>query len=1136
MAGKGTISISFAIEEGKDGLKKLIVDADGLRKVMEKNVKVTERFQKEVFEVAAKATSIQAASSAVQQLNGVLQGLTSESLSFSKAMKAANTMAGKDSAGFEQLKDEVAGLAREIPIARDELANGLYQVVSNGVPEDNWISFLETSARSAVGGMADINKVVGVTSTLIKNYGLEWSAAADIQDKIQLTAKNGVTSFEQLAQALPRVTGNAATLGVSIDELMGTFATLTGVSGNTAEVSTQLAAIFTALVKPSSEAAEMAAKMGIQFDAAAIQAAGGFQNFLTQLDGSVKAYAQATGVLEQEVYGKLFGSAEAIRALIPLQGELADKFTANVANMVNSAGTMDAAFEGMGSTGEAVTQMLKNKFAVFSDLIASVTSGIQPFLDFGAGLLATAANVGLLAATYKQLNVQQTLVATRAKLASVAMVTLGLRGKSAAAVVRVFGSAMKGGAYSATALKIALRGLLIATGIGAAIAALTTVIEYFVSSTDDATESTNKFLDAEERAKREAEQLDQLRKQEASTLTNTRAALEINISKLKEFNGTKEQEKKLVSEMNDTYGDTMGYFSSVADWYNALISNSEAYCRQMVIEARTRMLANQIAEKEQETHDLIYDENGNKRKYSTARKKETVAAGEVWVNGRFGPEKQISYTEEEVVGSSDLEKANAAIKANNAAVANLRKQMQGVAEEAASINFKVKGSDYRLGLNPKPEEGVSQGLQPAWTENPEIIKEYADNIRILKEELETAKGDRVAEINKEIAKYQDAIAEIESRGTGKVWIENAQSIAQMSNNLSILREQLDNVDSDELAAGINKQIGDLESIIASRRNAGKTDETNKLILKTDASNLKDIEGNISFLTDQLQTAAIEEAALINEQIEAWGKKAEAIRNAGKEAEITFDTFRQGWDGIKGIGSGIEGITGALEGNGNAWQKITGIVDGFIQIYEGISAIVGIINMLGAATTTKSHATDKDTTSLTANTQATLLNTAAKSGDAVAEATASGAKMPFPMNLVAIAAGVAAVISALSSVGSFSNGGIVGGNSPYGDKLLARVNSGEMILNREQQQRLFKALNGMAPVPFANGGIISGPTIGLIGEYAGAANNPEVVAPLNKLRTLLKPDDSAGGGRVVFRIDGRTLVGILEKETNFKKRS
>ncbi len=140
-------------------------------------------------------------------------------------MAAANTMAGKSGEEFANLKEQVAELSKTIPVARDQLANGLYQVISNGVPEDNWIEYLEKSAKASVGGIADLEEVVKVTSTVIKNYGLAWSDAETIQDKILLTAKNGVTSFEQMAQALPRVTANAATLGVSVDELMASFLT-----------------------------------------------------------------------------------------------------------------------------------------------------------------------------------------------------------------------------------------------------------------------------------------------------------------------------------------------------------------------------------------------------------------------------------------------------------------------------------------------------------------------------------------------------------------------------------------------------------------------------------------------------------------------------------------------------------------------------------------------------------------------------------------------------------------------------------------------------------------------------------------------------------------------------------------------
>ena len=261
----------------------------------------------------------------------------------------------------------------------------------------------------------------------------------------------------------------------------------------------------------------------------------------------------------------------------------------------------------------------------------------------------------------------------------------------------------------------------------------------------------------------------------------------------------------------------------------------------------------------------------------------------------------------------------------------------------------------------------------------------------------------------------------------------------------------------------------------------------------------------------------------------------------KESVMTFDTFRNGYDSLKSIGSGVESLTDVLEGNGNAWQTVTGIVDGFLQIYDGIKTIVGIINMLSAATRANAAAAVEDaaaqtvdTAALTANTQASAANTSAKSGEAVANATASGAGLPFPANIAAIVAGVAAVVGALSIVGSFATGGIVGGNSSSGDKLLARVNSGEMILNREQQSRLFSMINGIRP--FANGGIVSGPTVGLIGEYAGASNNPEVVAPLDKLRGMLNPvgEPVIIGG--TLRASGREIVCVLANETRIASKS
>lgn len=83
------------------------------------------------------------------------------------------------------------------------------------------------------------------------------------------------------------------------------------------------------------------------------------------------------------------------------------------------------------------------------------------------------------------------------------------------------------------------------------------------------------------------------------------------------------------------------------------------------------------------------------------------------------------------------------------------------------------------------------------------------------------------------------------------------------------------------------------------------------------------------------------------------------------------------------------------------------------------------------------------------------------------------------------------------------------------------------------------LSAFSSVPkFADGGVVFGPTLGLMGEYAGAANNPEVIAPLSKLKDLIEPAGKGdtyitlGGG---FKISGNELQLILDRNSTRNKR-
>lgn len=81
------------------------------------------------------------------------------------------------------------------------------------------------------------------------------------------------------------------------------------------------------------------------------------------------------------------------------------------------------------------------------------------------------------------------------------------------------------------------------------------------------------------------------------------------------------------------------------------------------------------------------------------------------------------------------------------------------------------------------------------------------------------------------------------------------------------------------------------------------------------------------------------------------------------------------------------------------------------------------------------------------------------------------------------------------------------------------------------------IGALAAIPkCANGGIADKATLALVGEYPGASNNPEVIAPLDKLRRYIQPQGNNDYGNITFTIQGRTLVGILKKEIRHNKRS
>lgn len=1183
--------------------------------------------------------ALNAVTNSLQQISGVLNAVTEDSRTFGAAMKAANTMAGKDAEGFAQLKDQVAELSKNIPMARDELANGLYQVISNGVPEDNWISYLEASSKAAVGGIADVGEVVKVTSTIIKNYGLEWSAAQDIQDKIQLTAKNGVTSFEQLAQALPSVTGQAAQLGVSFTEMLAVMSTLTGVTGNTSEVATQLASVLTALTKESSKSQKMAEEMGISFNAASIKAAGGLKNYLQELDRTVTAYAEKSGQLKESIYSKLFGRAEALRLVNGLTGEMAAKFDENIQALDNSAGTIDAAFGEMASTGAATTQMLKNQFAAFTDLISGVIGGVQPYLNFTAQMGMTILSVTSLTKAIKGLNIAHGIMILRTKAGGAAMLLFGLRASRAAAFSRVFSAALKGVAFQATATKIALRGLMMATGVGAVIAGVTFAVEKLTNAFDDAGEAAD---DAAEKIDRVADTAKEAQDAFANKQSEVYSSLMTKYTQLQtawKALSTAHAKAQWIRDNRKAFEELGLKINDAKDAENAFVGNTDAVVQSFVARAKAAARLAQLTEEYRIQMDLADEIARGDEEY---RQQNTVQAGErvrkegefypaghssekgmeyvnnsgAWVytdkgaalhNSRIGQNPNMQNSRDALAASQQRSKkieGDIAAEARQAKVTPTKTDTKTDPKGDPNKDKIIEGAKsyadltHNIGVYRKQLEAADPANQTliaslreqiataeraaqaakdvanGWDlQNPDTLEEIDEAISRQQALRKKATAENLGGIDAEIKRLQGLKAQMERNAKVPTPIEQIHTYEQLDEALSIYNDRL-KVATEEERAQIQTQINELERL------RKKWDETLAAMKKPGPigtlKTIEDLDDAISYYSQLQKRQSADEIADTQRVINALEAKKKALQRpielAGMQKEIdeinalsgrefkvkikgmgfdaltekirelkkqlndvqnpptegqrkqiqsmiatyeewrrksisAFDTARNGWDGIKGIGNSIQSITDALEGNGNAWQKTVALIDAFIGLYEGIQAVIGIINLLSAASS--AHAVVKGT------------EAGAETAEAATREAATAA------NIVASAAQIAANKLETASWAELAAAMTFAAHAyiPFAGTAIAAG----MIATQQ-------ALILGAGIPkYEKGALAFGPTLGIFGEYAGASHNPEVVAPLDKLRSMIGPAEGISGD-VRFVIDGDKLVGILKKKNKESRRS
>lgn len=637
------------------------------------------------------------------------------------------------------------------------------------------------------------------------------------------------------------------------------------------------------------------------------------------------------------------------------------------------------------------------------------------------------------------------------------------------------GEAFHAADIAAKLLKITL------AGIG--IAAIVEVLYSLYSGLWGAKEATESLTEAQERQQRVA--------QAASTAYGQASSqLQINIRRLKDFNGTRAEEQKLVDEMNGTYGKQMGYFESVADWYKALTENGETYCKMLVNQARLQELARQAADIEKQRHEIKYNPDGTPRFYKRNNdvkideKTHVVyynkfvrmeaeaeqgytgllddagrplkSPGQPWIHGSLSEGE--SYPEglvfkpvyRRITGFdnlkdyySDDDHIGAAIK--DAKLARQLKstygQMEALSKEIGSVNFPVKGTitptvsttdPKSTSLEPTLTPGQKRGQDltiDAW--DLKTIEEYTARIDKLRELQQTANRKQYAELQRQIDQVECIKSAFESLG---------EVTERLGGRMVIPAKPLDSMKST-----VNNALG---------------------IMDFDGKRPGDLHP-----TQGLRKLA--------------EKKEDEKKKEPEPAKFEIGKLQGGWGGIKSGVNAVTSLTNAVRQGADAWTIMQTAIDGVFQMLQSVQSVMQMVNML-IQLGTASKKTDA-TVTLT-NTGVTEADTGAKVANAAAGFFAAHSWIPW----VGLGLGVAAVAAMMATMGGLPK--------------------------------------------FARGGIAYGPTLGLFGEYPGASSNPEVVAPLSRLKSLLgEPDTGLNGGVVEFHIKGRDLEGVLQKRNKLMQR-
>lgn len=597
---------------------------------------------------------------------------------------------------------------------------------------------------------------------------------------------------------------------------------------------------------------------------------------------------------------------------------------------------------------------------------------------------------------------------------------------------------------ASTAAAKVLRTALAALGIGALITAIASLVAYW----DDVKSFFGGMTAEEERAAKITKELNDIALESAKTYAATMAEIAAYTDRVKNFNGTKEQEAKLVEDLNQKYGKALGSYKTLSQWKDVLMTKGRAYAKSLMLQAQAQAVLNKYSE------SYI-----------------AVLEAQQKVQGIMREMARMDWTDD-ITGKSNmirlaLNAARGELKAAQADADQYFKRYLSLMRQVDSINVennfnptttptttptKKTGGQKSTTKSDAEKEAKARldALRKAEDAEIAIIKDLHERERKetelkFKRQIEDIKGNSEEEKRLRVAlqkQMNDALAQLEQKYSDEAVKKEQERIQKM---LAIVekgsREEL-NLRLDSLRNELDLEVRAIDESDATE------DEKNKqrnLALQTYLHNRNEIIGNYDAMLAERRAQAVEND--FNQRInDAFGNELEILRIQYEQKQQLLEQAQQKEDEtIEAFNARkIQLESDYLNAKKSLDDKEREMEQAKYDFAASIAGgLAGVFQALG----------DDNTAFAKLSKVLALAEIAINTGKAVAAGIASAMSVPFPANLAAIATTIGAVLSGMASAiktvnsAKFATGGYIeGAGTSTSDSIPIRVSNGESVMN------------------------------------------------------------------------------------------